>query len=143
MKKFLLISLIFFAHTATADDVKNHEFLYGCLSRTYRVIGQEIESVRPYGGKVIFNNAGDQIEVTRIICGDRITGVGKIERALGTDKANVFRVRFTRNGQKYEITYLWQSDLDNYARLSGYVYEPGKHTSNPGLEALFIEHTNK
>jgi hypothetical protein len=81
--------------------------------------------------------------VTRVISGERITGVGKIEHALGPDEANVLRVRFTRNGQEYEATYILQSDLDNYARLSGYVYQPGKHTSDPGLEALFIEHQGR
>jgi hypothetical protein len=143
MKRLLFIALVCFAQTATADDVKNHEFLYGYLSGAYHVIGQEIESNRTYGGKVIFKSTGNQLEVTRIIYGERITGVGRIEHALGPDEANVLRVRFTWNGQEYEITYLWQSDLDNYARLSGYVYQPGKHTSNPGLEALFIEHASK
>ena len=43
--------------------------------------------------------------------------------------------------QEYEITYLWRSDLDNYARLSGYLYQPGEKTDSPGMEALFRDHT--
>jgi len=143
MKKLIFIALVFFAQTALADDVKNHEFFYGFLSGTYLVVGQEPDSNRTYTGRVVFKKQGDHLEVTRIIHGERITGVGTIEHALGPDKANVLRVRFTRNKQKFEITYLWRSDLDNYARLSGYVYQLGKRTATPGLEALFIDHTAK
>ena len=143
IKKLFFIVLVCFAQTALADDVKNHEFLYGFLSGTYLVVGQEIDSAKTYRGRVILKKQGDHLEVTRIIHGERITGIGTIEHAVGPDKVNVLRVRFTRNEKKFEITYLWHSDLDNYARLSGYVYQPGKRTATPGLEALFIDHTAK
>jgi hypothetical protein len=55
----------------------------------------------------------------------------------------VLRVRFVRAGQEYEIPYLWRSDLDNYARLSGYLDQPGKQTDSPGMEALFVDHTKR
>ena len=143
IKKLFFIVLVCFAQTALADDVKNHEFLYGFLSGSYLVVGQEIDSAKTYRGRVILQKQGDHLEVTRIIHGERITGIGTIEHAVGPDKVNVLRVRFTRNEKKFEITYLWHSDLDNYARLSGYVYQPGKRTATPGLEALFIDHTAK
>jgi len=143
MKKLLFIALVCFAQTALADDVKNHDFLYGFLSGTYLLVGQESDSGKTYSGRVIFKKQGDHLEVTRIIHGQRITGVGTIEHALGPDKANVLRVRFNQNKKKFEITYLWRSDLDNYARLSGYVYQPEKRTAAPGLEALFIDHSTK
>jgi hypothetical protein len=141
MMKLFFIVLVCFAQTALADDVKNHEFLYGYLSGTYLVVGQELDSDRTYRGRVIFESRGDHLEVTRIIHGQKIVGVGTIEHALGPDGVNVLRVKFTQDKKKFEITYLWRSDLDNYARLSGYVYQPGKQTKNPGLEALFIDHT--
>jgi hypothetical protein len=143
IKKLFFIVLVCFAQTALADDVKNHEFLYGFLSGTYLVVGQEIDSTKTYRGRVILKKQGDHLEVTRIIHGQRITGIGTIEHAVGPDKVNVLRVRFTLNQKKFEITYLWHSDLDNYARLSGYVYQRGKRTATPGLEALFIDHTAK
>jgi len=143
IKKLFFIVLVCFAQTALADDVKNHEFLYGFLSGSYLVVGQEIDSTKTYRGRVILKKQGDHLEVTRIIHGQRITGIGTIEHAVGPDKVNVLRVRFTLNQKKFEITYLWHSDLDNYARLSGYVYQPGKRTATPGLEALFIDHTAK
>ena len=143
MRRLLFMPGFRFAQPASADDGKNHEFLYGYLAGAYQVIGQEIDSDRTYEGKVILKHTGDQLEVIRMINSERVTGIGKIEHALGPDEANVLRVRFKQNGKKYEITYIWQSDLDNYARLSGYVYQPEMHTSNPGLEALFIEHRSK
>jgi hypothetical protein len=143
MRNLLLVILVCFAQTAAADDAENHEFLYGYLSGTYLVVGKELDSDRTYSGKAIFENREDHLVVTRAIDGERITGTGTIEHALGSDEAHVLRVRFIRGGEQYEITYLWRSDLDNYARLSGYVYQPGKHTATPGLEALFIENAEK
>ena len=40
----------------------------------------------------------------------------------------------------YEATYFFNSDLDNYARLLGYLYVIQGGTKEPGLEALFIDH---
>ena len=79
----------------------------------------------------------------RTIQGEIVKGEGKIEHALGSDETNVLRVRFVRAGQENEITYLWQSDLDNYARLSGKLYQPGKQTNSPGMEALFIDSSKR
>jgi hypothetical protein len=143
IKKSLFIALIFLSQSVAADDTENHKFLYKFLSGTYLVVGKDLESENTYTGQVIFDSRGDRLAVTRVINGERITGTGAIEHALGPDEANVLRVRFTRNGQNYEVTYLWQHDLDNYARLSGYVYQPGKRTVRPGLEALFIDHNSK
>jgi len=42
--------------------------------------------------------------------------------------------------KSYEATYLIDSDLDNYGRLTGYLYIKGTETKKPGLEALFIDH---
>ncbi len=51
-----------------------------------------------------------------------------------TDKPQIFMLGFN---------YLWRNDLDNYARISGYVYQLGKKILKPGLEALFIDHNTK
>lgn len=143
MKGVFLVALVCFAQTARADAVKNHEFLYGYLAGTYRVVGKELDSDKMYSGKVTFRGGDEHLTVTRDIHGETIQGIGTIEHALGLDQAHVLRVRFTRKGQDFEITYLWHHDLDNYARLSGYLYRPGKQTAAPGLEALFIDHTAK
>ena len=63
---------------------------------------------------------------------------GRIIRATA-DKIKVLRVEFVHKGRKYGGTYLIGSDLDNYARLTGYLYLKKGKTTKPGLEALFIE----
>ena len=125
------------------DDPESHEFLYGYLAGDYLVIGKELNSVKTYYGTVVFSNEKDRLIVIRDIQGETVKGEGKIEQALGPDEAKVLRVRFVRAGQEYEVTYIWRSDPDNYARLSGYLYQPGKETDSPGLEALFIDHTKR
>jgi hypothetical protein len=47
-------------------------------------------------------------------------------------------MRFRFDGNEYDATYSWQSDPDNYPRLTGYLYLSG--TKSPGLEALFPIH---
>lgn len=125
---------------ATGDNSDNHEFLYGFLVGHYIVIGKELNSDKTYSGKVKLSYKKGRLLVTREIAGKITKGEGRIELALGSDKANVLRVRFVQAGQDYEITYIWHSDLDNYARLSGYLYQPGKRTDTPGMEALFRDH---
>lgn len=138
-----LMLLVLGGRPILADDLKNHEFLYGYLAGNYHVVGKELNSDKTYSGKVVFSYEKDRLVVTRDIQQETVTGEGRIEHALGPDEANVLRVRFVRAGQEYEITYIWRCDLDNHARLSGYVYQPGKQTDSPGLEALFIDHAKK
>jgi hypothetical protein len=135
--------LVLVGQQAIGNDTENNEFLYQYLAGHYIVIGKELNSDKTYCGKVVFSFDKDRLIVTRDIGGKILRGDGKIEHAHGSEEANVLRVRFVQTGQEYEITYLWQSDLDNYARLSGYLYQPGKKTDSPGMEVLFIDHTIK
>ena len=108
------------------DNIEKHESLYRYLAGHYIAIGKELNSDQTYYGKVtLFYEEGCLI-VTRYIQGKVLKGEGRIEHGLGPNETNVLRVKFVQAGQEYEITYLWRSDLDNYARLSGYLYQPGK-----------------
>jgi hypothetical protein len=49
-------------------------------------------------------------------------------------------MHFTFEGVEYDATYLWQTDPDNYPRLTGHLYRPNNRTKSPGLEALFPLH---
>lgn len=57
----------------------------------------------------------------------------------------VLRMRFRSGNSSFEGTYLFHSDLDNYARITGYLYKVDPktgvpvNTKNPGLETLFPE----
>ncbi len=127
---------------ATAKETGNKEeidFLYDFLSGTYVLVGRAPESSRTYTGKMLLSGGNGKFEVTRIIEGKTVKGTGRIETATG-DRIKVVRVRFTEGGKKYETTYLIGSDLDNYGRLSGYLYLKQGNTVKPGLEVLFIDH---
>ncbi len=110
-------------------------FLLEFLAGEYRLIGQEPDSGASYVGQVSFCERDGQFDVVRTVGGVTTHGSGSIETA-GEDTA-VLRCRFTVAGVAHEVTYLWKSDLDNYPRLTGYVYRAQGETKSPGLEALF------
>ena len=136
----VMLSLV--VQPVMGTGIEIHENIYGFLAGHYIVIGKVLDSEKTYYGKVIFSYEKGRLIVARDIQGEILKGEGTIEHALGPDEVDVLRVRFAREGQEYEITYLWQGDLDNYARLSGVLYQPGKLTDSPGLEALFIDRSN-
>ena len=140
VKITLTIILGFLSHGAIADNPDNHEFLYGFLAGKYIVVGKSPDSQSPYYGNIELKNNRDHLTIVRNINGKAITGTGQIEHTSINNQTNVLRTRFNDGDKKYEATYLWQSDLDNYARISGYLYQNGIKTTSPGIEALFIEH---
>ena len=111
-------------------------FLYDFLKGTYELIGRYPDSNETYTGRVEFKKSDDGIKVIRSVDGVKTEGTGKIETATA-DSINVLRIRFSEDGNDYEITYLISSDLDNYARLTGYFYLSTGDTRKPGIEALF------
>jgi len=113
--------------------------LYAFLEGTYHLIGRLPDSKETYSGKVVLKKTDDALQITRVINGKEIKGVGKLEAATA-DKVKVLRIRFIDESKRYEATYLVNSDLDNYARLSGYLYLIQGGTKVPGLETLFIDH---
>jgi len=137
-KNLLFVIVIFSLSSALAQD-KGLEYLYDFLQGQYQVVGREPDSDRTYTGTVILRKENGQLKVIRKINGEEIEGVGKIE-TVTADEVTVLRVRFVQTGKKYEVTYLIHSDLDNYARLSGYLYLQDGKTKRAGLEALFIDH---
>ena len=130
-----IILLIISEPVALAED--DTEFLYGFLDGSYELVGRWPDSNKTYSGKIILEKDHGQFRVVRIIDGNKIIGIGKIVTAT-PDKVKVLRIRFRQEGQEYEGTYLIGSDLDNYGRLTGYLYLKKGNTKNPGLEAFFI-----
>jgi hypothetical protein len=129
--------LIAFSGVRAQDD--DTDFLYGFLEGTYQVIGRWPDSDDTYTGKVVLKRKGNQLQVIRSINGDKVQGVGRIAHVTA-DKISVLKVQFVHHDKHYEATYLIHSDLDNYVRLSGYLYLKSGETKQPGLEALFIHH---
>ena len=124
------------------DNEEKLDFYYNFLIGTYDVIGRHPDSNETYTGKVIFKKAGETLEVVRNIYNKTIEGAGKID-VVTADKIKVLRVVFTENNSAYEATYLIHTDLDNYGRMTGYIYLKEGGTKKPGLEALFSDHIYK
>ena len=126
---------------ATIDD--EIDFLYNFLEGEYFLIGKSPDSSDIYSGKVTIKRSREGLEVIRYIKNKKIIGLGKIEYAT-SDKRKVLRVRFvTDDRSKWEATYVICSDLDNYARLTGYLYSKDGITKKPGVEALFAKAPQK
>ncbi len=120
---------------ARAED---HGAMVDHLSGTYVVIGKHAGSGILFDGAVKLTRSGYRLQVVRTIAGQATTGTGTLEKAL-RGETTVLRVRFVHAGQDYEATYLIDGDLDNYARLTGYVYLKDGSTKRVGLEALFAD----
>ena len=145
MKKYCyFIMLILYLPTIAwaQNEEEKGEFYYGLLDGSYDVIGRYPDSNQTYTGKIILIKSGETLEVIRKIKNKVIRGIGKIETA-SADKIKVLRVRFTEHGKRYEATYLINVDIDNYGRLTGYIYLQDGETKIPGLEALFSDHVNR
>ena len=132
---FLLLSILFSQLSAQKHTDKN-EFLKDFLQGSYEVIGRYPDSNALYSGTVTIQLSDSSLKVIRIINGVETDGQGMIETATA-DKRTVLRVCFILDKIEFEATYLIESDLDNYARLTGYVYIKSGATKKPGIEALF------
>ena len=133
----LLVISILLSSVQAADSGK--EFLADFVIGKYLLVGKKVDSFATYFGHVELFNGHGSLKIKRHIGGKTVLGQATIESAVQGD-ATVLRMRFDDNGAAYENNCLIQSDLDNYARISCYLYQPGVRTLNPGLEVLFIDH---
>ena len=110
------------------------------LAGSYEVVGRYPDSERIYTGTVSIDidEETGALAITRTIGDASVAGTGTIATAV--ERTPVLRIRFEEAGQQLEATYLIDTDLDNYARLSGYVYAQGGGTTLPGIETLFADH---
>lgn len=128
--------LFFFAFFISPLYAEEDGFLTDFFIGNYLLIGKGVDSSDTYFGKVEIRASGHSLTMTRLIGNTKVTGIAVMASALGGE-AKVLRMRFSEKGTPFEETCLWQSDLDNYARVTCYLYRPGVQTKNPGLEALF------
>jgi len=117
----------------------NHwESDYPTLSGDYELIGRRFDGGALFAGKMTIDEVTpNKFSVIRVVDGKKISGTGRVEYVT-PDKLPVFRVSFQEDGKDMEGTFLYRSDLDNYGRLSGYVYPKNYTGTKPGIEALFI-----
>lgn len=119
----------------TAED----DFLSRFVVGNYLLIGQGIDTKTTYSGNVSIYLENNQLQVKRTINGKVTIGQANFKFTLNGD-SKVLRIKFFENSINYEETCLWSSDLDNYARVTCYLYLPDTKIAKPGLEALFIDH---
>ena len=135
---FIVLALFILFRPSLAQEQEDPaEFLSSFVQGRYEIIGRYPESDSLYRGNVILRKADNVLQMIRTINGKSITCQARIETAPMAE-TRVLRTHFSLNGMYYEATYLIHSDLDNYPRLSGYIYGKGKQTQKPGLEAWFI-----
>jgi len=138
MKKVLMSALLLFCTThAFAKESDAFEGLYTFLSGKYALIGQAINSQKTYQGTMTLEYEEHKFKVIREIEGQRVEGIGVIEEPILIEAPKMLRITFTQNNQKYVGLYLWHTEFDNYARITGKLNLLGKDGNSPGLEALF------
>ncbi len=115
------------------------ETMYGYFAGPYVMIGKLPDSDKTYFGHAKIESYPDSIRVIRQIGTNKTIGIGKLEKPIHGER-DVLRVRFTSAGVKYEATYIFTGDMNNYARLTGYVYRADGKTERAGLEALFLDY---
>lgn len=136
MIKVLLVICSFLSFMVAAEDDFPGQFISG----NYILVGQGIDTEETYSGKVSIYLEGKDLKVKRVIRGRVVYGVAQFEPVLNGD-SKALRIRFLDKNIHYEETCLWSSDLDNYARISCYLYISDANISKPGLEVLFIDHS--
>lgn len=139
MKKIYLFLISLSVSVPFIAQEDNENFLQEFLIGKYSVIGKMVESNDAYFGTMKVDFKNKKFEIIRKIGNISIKANGEIKKT-GPEQIEVFVITFTENNTLYEITYLIDTDFDNYGRLSGYRYYKNQETENPGLEALFSNH---
>lgn len=136
--KFIALILIFVSFVANSN--MDEDFLSNFVSGNYLLIGQGVDTNETYNGTVSIYLENQQLKIKRTINKQVTNGVAHFKSTLSGD-SKVLRIQFSENDIDYEETCLWASDLDNSARITCYLYIPGADIKNPGIEALFIDHS--
>jgi len=144
MKKLMILAIIasvFFTFLSFAAQTltgrASDEDLTAFLENTYEVVGSYPEGGGTYSGTVTLTRGEKELIMTREIRGKKSIGAARLAPATA-DAVTVLKAEFTEGKQKFQATYIIGSDLDNYARLSGWTYFKNRVTKKPGMEALFI-----
>jgi hypothetical protein len=139
MKYIALFLLVMISNSVRAQPEFVSEFIVG----KYLLVGEALNSDSTYTGRIEIYIESDELKIKRIVNNQEVIGSGKFDSNLDADNATVLRISFTQNNIIYEQTCLWQSDLDNYARISCYLYEKDIPTNDPGLEVFFHDHNSE
>jgi hypothetical protein len=130
-KKFVLfvvlISVVF------AKDISELEQYAPFLAGKYRVIGQDIDTNATYSGVITLEYSDDKLIVKRVIDDKIQNGIAIIQKPF-IESPKILEVSYTKSNQIVKTYYIWQTEFDNYARLTGRIMRDNKQV---GYEALF------
>jgi hypothetical protein len=132
---FSLIIIFGLVSIALADtsSMAQYRFLVG----NYECIGRWPDSKKTYTGRVEISELDDGVKMVRTINGKKVEAVGKYGTAT-PDEIRVLRVKFIQDGVEYDETCMVSGDLDNYSRITCYVYTG--NSKRVGLETLFPDY---
>lgn len=133
----IMFLALFGLPVAMAAEVRK-EFLSEFVLGKYLLVGKNVDSTNTYYGHVEIYSEEEGLKVRRKIGSETVLGSAKIENAE-RGGVKVLRVTFESEGQLYKNTCLIHGDLDNYARISCYLYLSEGKTEQPGLEVLFVD----
>ena len=140
--KLLLITIMALMFTTGAAGQTRGQQLEGYIQGTYLLIGKHLDSTDTYYGELSISKSESGLSVTKTISGNVIRGTASIAHATSEHTPDL-KIRFNEDGKDYEEACLVASDLDNYARITCYLYIPGTKTKNPGMEAFFIKPSSR
>ena len=108
----------------------------GFMKGAYVVIGRLPGSKQTYQGTISITTSKEVLSLTRVINGQKVVALGKFETSV--ENTWVLKVNFESKSKQLEESCLINTDLDNYARVTCYVFE--KTTKKVGLETWFSDH---
>ncbi len=135
----IMFLAIFGLPVAMAAEVRK-DFLSEFVLGKYLLVGKSVDSPSTYFDHVEIYSEEEELKVRRKIGSETVLGSARIDNA-DRGGVKVLRVTFESEGQLYKKTCLIHGDLDNYARISCYLYLSEGKTEQPGLEVLFVDHS--
>ena len=118
-----------------ADDYEGYAKYF---AGTYSVVGRLPVSRKAYSGEIVLTAKDKEFKVTRTVAGKTTEGRGFVD--VDPTGRHIFVMEFTQASRRYEGTYMFMNNFDNYPRLAGRVGKPGhsrEWSADDGLEALF------
>ena len=140
--KLLLTTIVALIFATEVGAQTKEQHLEGYIQGTYLMIGKHLDSTDTYFGEALITQSESGLSVTKTISGNVIRGTASIAHATSEHTPDL-KIRFNEDGKDYEEACLVASDLDNYARITCYLYIPGTKTMNPGMEAFFIKPSSR
>ena len=134
--KVLVAWVLIAAGLISSARAEDPETIAAHMAGSYVVIGRHPDSEKTYQGQIVFSENNGVLKAIRTIDGKTVEATATMGTATG-DKLPVLRIRFEQDGTVWEGIYQWKTDLDNYFRLTGYVFQPQATHRVPGLEVCF------